>query len=213
MGRLILIPQYPAKLRYQEWWYEEFPQRMSAYYDVVISLCGNLDTPIQADSDKFSPLRKSVNFELFQIEQLLELELKSDDTLLLCDLSYPGLFTGVLMHKRPNKCFAICHGTSKNNYDYFQPVRNWKWPIESAHAKVYDGVFVASHYHRTKLGWKNIYVEKFPDPPFEGQDATHKFNGIVSASRRTIQKRTLQWEKELSDDLHIPITYETWKRG
>jgi len=205
MDRLILVPQYPAKLRYQEWWYTELPEHLTEWYDVVI-LTGEMESPIQADKGFFSPLQAAVNHELHQIEQFLTLELKSNDTLLLCDVSYPGLFTNILMHKHPKKCYAICHGTSRNRYDYFEPVRSWKWPIETAQSRVFNNVFIASHYHRVKLGWKNTIVQKFPDPPFAPMPSDRKFHAIVSASRATIQKRTVAWETKLSTDLNIQIT-------
>ena len=38
MSRLIFVPQYPAKMRYQEWWLSEFSKNFWNHYDNVIVL-------------------------------------------------------------------------------------------------------------------------------------------------------------------------------
>jgi len=47
MKRLIIVPQYPTKLRYQEWWWNELPKEMFNYFDDIIVL-GN---SIEKDND------------------------------------------------------------------------------------------------------------------------------------------------------------------
>jgi hypothetical protein len=36
--RLIFVPQFPTKLRYQNWWITEFPHQFKNYFDEVITL-------------------------------------------------------------------------------------------------------------------------------------------------------------------------------
>lgn len=200
MSRLILVPQYPTKLRYQEWWRTQLPIEFSKYFDEVITLGEELDIRAErAKEGDFSPINDSIVYETFQIRMYLALDLRPDDVLLLCDISYPGFFVNVLHHKRPKKCFAICHGTSKNNYDYFFKTRHSKFPMESASAKLFDAVFVASEYHKKKLKWwTNLIVQPFPFPPFmlDGVlNKGHRHHNIISVSRKTIQKVTTTLEK------------------
>jgi hypothetical protein len=200
MSRLILVPQYPTKLRYQEWWFTQLPIEFSKHFHEVIVLGGDLDIRAErAREGDFSPVNDSIVFETFQIREYLALSLAQDDVLLLCDISYPGFFVNVLHHKKPNKCFAICHGTSKNNLDYFFDTRYSKFPMESASAKLFDGIFVATEYHKKKLKWwGNVIVQPFPFPPFMGEgplNKGHRHNTIVSVARQTIQKVTKTIEK------------------
>ena len=66
MSRLIFVPQYPSKMRYQETWYDEFPKQFKKYFDEVIVLGGEfiemyLDENIEYDSKMFSPINEAVN--------------------------------------------------------------------------------------------------------------------------------------------------------
>ena len=198
MSRLILVPQYPTKLRYQEWWGTQLPIEFGKYFDEVITLGEELDIRAErAKEGDFSPINDSIVYETFQIRMYLALDLRPDDVLLLCDLSYPGFFANVLHHKKPKKCFAICHGTSKNNFDYFFNTRYSKYPMERASASLFNAVFVASEYHKKKLKWwTNLIVQPFPFPPFMDGPVNKgvRHNEIVSVSRQTIQKvtRTLE---------------------
>jgi len=214
MGRLILVPQYPSPLRYQEWWWYEFPKQFGNHFDRVIVLDGGLTDKVRGNSKQFAPVEEAIFFEADQIKQFIELELQKDDILLLNDLSFPGTFANVLFHKKPSKCFAICHATSKNRYDYFAKDRSIKYPIEKSIAKLFDKIFVASQYHAEKLGWENIEKQNFPTPPFEGIKQKIKVRSIVSVARSDIQKRTQSIEQRLKRDvrrsIHTP-NCTSWK--
>jgi len=213
MSRLILVPQYPAKLRYQEWWYSEFPKEYREHFDDVLVLGqGIKNTSVQADDGQFAPKDEALEFEMKQLQEYLQLDLRSDDILLLCDISFPGLFSNILFHKRPNKCFAICHATSKNKYDFFSSDRKAKWKIESGTARLFDKIFVASEYHQRKLEWKNTEVIPFSFPPMHrwamlgGYIPTYdRQNHVVSVARKGIQKRNRSLEKEVERKLEIEI--------
>ena len=213
MGRLILVPQYPTKLRYQEWWWEEFPKQFAKFFSKVIVLDGNGSEGMKAPGSNFAPAAQSVLFEMEQIKQYLSLKLEKDDILLLNDLSFPGFFSTVLFHKRPSKCFAICHATSKNKYDYFVEMRSVKYPIEKSTARLFDKIFVATKYHADKLNWSNLAIQAFPLPPFKGAQLDKRYD-IVSVSRPGKQKRNHQLETQLQYDLHKHIVtpiVTTWR--
>jgi hypothetical protein len=205
MSRLIIIPQFPTHLRYQEWWFKEFPKRFRPYFDDIIMIGKDKYEEMMYDdryANEFAPMKQSIDFELAQIFQYLHMKLLPDDVLLLNDLSFPGLFAHALLHKRPNKCYAICHATSLNRYDYFAKNRKVKYPIEKSIAKLFNGIFVATEYHKQKLGWKNTYKVGLPDPPthIQMQLETLKTILFISASRFGMQKRTRKIEKAIEKE-------------
>ena len=187
MSRLILVPQYPTKLRYQEWWFSMFPTHFANHFDEVIILGKQVSFLPRDKEYLFAPIHEAIKYETQQIQEYNDLFLNHGDVLLLNDLSFPGLFANALFHKRPDKSFAICHATSKNKYDYFAHDRLSKYPIEKASARLFDSVFVATDYHKIKLGWPNIRVTGLPVPPFIGRNQNKKYE-IVSVSRRGVQK-------------------------
>lgn len=211
MGRLILIPQYPTKLRYQEWWFTEFPEQFSEYFDSVLVLgrdyVYNSSAPRPED---FAPLGLSIRFETQQLKELFALDIKPDDRLLLCDMSYPGILPSALIHIDCKK-YAICHATSRNRYDYFAKVRHTKWPIENATAKIFDKIFVGSQYHAYKIGWDNVVVSPLPlpRPGFAGTlnhvPYLERSKQIISVSRPTKQKTNLKVERRISKEFGIDI--------
>ncbi len=190
MARLILVPQFPTKLRYQEWWWVEFPYHLAKFFDEIIVLGKRvkLNSLYSGNGNLFAPTTLAVRFEMSQIEEYLNLKVKEDDVLLLNDISYPGLFANVLFHKKPNKCYAICHATSKNYFDYFQGVRKSKYPVEKGIAKLFDKVIVATAYHKDKLNWPNISILPLPEPPRNLTHAPQNLRKVVSVARKGRQR-------------------------
>jgi hypothetical protein len=199
MKRIIFVPQLPVKLRYSEWWITELEKEFKKHYDEVIVLGKNklvyLDN--KKDNISFAPTDKAIQFEQIQINEFINLNLEQNDTLFLSDISFPGFFSNILHHKKIKNVYAFCHGTSKNAYDYFQESRDSKWLVESGHSKLFKKVFVATNYHKEKLGWKNIRIIGLPEPPFERFNNQHKENNIISVSRDGIQKRNKRLEKHI----------------
>jgi len=200
MSRLIIIPQYPTKMRYQEWWFTEFPKQYGKFFDEVIVI-GHATSMRSSPYAGFAPVETACQFETQQIYDYLQFPLRDDDILLLNDLSFPGLFPLLLFHKKPSKCYAICHATSKNAYDYYQSKRDIKYPIEKNIAKLFDGIFVATGYHKKKLGWPNIWVTPFPNPPMMSTvTKEEKRIPVVSLSRPGVQKQNRRFEKALEKE-------------
>lgn len=196
MSRLIFIPQYPAKLRYQEWWIWYLPLYYGLHFDEVVQLKPT-DKSEQSRPGQFSLIKEAVEFECRQIEEYMKLKLKDDDVLLLCDLSFPGLFSNVLIHKRPFRAYAVCHATSRNRHDLFAPVREIKWPIEKASAQLFTGIFVGSQYHASKLGWSNTHVTGMPHTPVLTRRSPYKQIRFLSTARQSMQKINKRAEREL----------------
>jgi hypothetical protein len=200
MKRIIFVPQYPTPLRYQEWFYTEFPKQFKkAGYEVHI-LGDEALKHIQGahqSADMFSPIDAAIEFEAEQIKEYMSMVIRVDDILFVADISFPGFFTNVLYHKRPNKTYAYCHATSANILDYFENMRHSKFLVETAHSRLFDEVFVGSYYHQRKLKWTNTNVVRLPFPPFKkyANLIQSKSVEIVSASRPTKQKVDLEVEK------------------
>lgn len=208
-ARLILVPQYPAGLRYQEWWHTEFPRSLGQWFSEVVLL--GPSNPIMHSSTvkgSFAPLLNAIDFEMYQIHEYMNMELRKGDTLLLLDISYPGFFSNVLHHKRPDHRFAFCHATSRNAYDYFKETRIAKWAQERGSARLFDKVFVASEYHKKKLGWENVVnLKALPNPPKELYTVSSQPGilarpfDIISVARDSVQKRTEALEHRVLAEL------------
>jgi len=222
MGRLIFVPQFPTRLRYQETWFEEFPKQFKKEFDEVIVLGDNylkqFEDPIRS-SGMFAPIENSIYFEENQIIDFLKLKLYNDDTLFLSDLSFPGLFANILYHKPIKNSFAYCHATSLNRFDYFQPVRKLKYSCELSHSKLFKKIFIGSYYHQRKLVnknrkfWYNTKVIGLPIPPYETY-REKKYYDIISVARPNPQKITKSIEKEVEKDFSkiIRIKCNTWEQ-
>lgn len=204
--RLIYVPQIPIRMRYQEWWYKEMPENLKLYFDEVYVL-GSGYVPAAISDGVFSDMEKAILFENKQIKEFMEMDIDTrNDVLLLSDISYPGLFSHVLFHKKPDRCFAICHATSKNAHDYYMGCRNIKYPIEKNISHLYTNIIVGSLYHANKLKWNNIKVVPFPIHSLSGHVGKPKKYGVVSVARNTVQKKTKSTEQRLCRELGIHIT-------
>jgi len=184
-----------------------FTKELSSYFEEVVVLGEGMLKDLQvSDEGGFAPVVAAEWFELRQMEQYAELVLRPDDVLLVNDISFPGLFCGILYHKRPGRCYGICHASSLNRYDYFAPDRSSKYRQETAYSLLFDKVIVASHYHAQKLGWHNTVVFPLPFPPFSVADRyCEKRMDIVTVARKGIQKRTANIEKKVEEHFHTKI--------
>ena len=163
-ARLILVPQLPISMRYQEWWRGDLVHHLHPSFQTVVVL--GASAPIEAPRAGFSVADAAVKNELRQMRQYVDLQPTDRDVLLHCDLSYPGLFHNVLFQHRPGRAVVICHASALNRYDIWQPVRKDKWAVERAHAKLYDAVLVATHYHKRKINLPNtVVMGGLPNPP------------------------------------------------
>lgn len=208
MNRIIYVPQYPTPMRYQEWFYWKLPEEFKKMGFEVITIGEKYlkkKSFQKSKLDMFSPINEAINFETAQIDEYLQLELRDDDILFWSDISFPGLFGHVLFHKRPKKCFAFCHATSLNTYDYYQNDRSYKFPIETGLSGLFDKVFVGSKYHQYKLVWGNTIVTYLPFPPIEPSPIIDKKIDIISASRPNKQKVDLDLEKAIEKKFNLKI--------
>ena len=199
--RIVFVPQFPSKMRYQEWWFTEFPKQFRERGFEVLTLGEKYAESARSDLHMFSPINQAIEFETEQIKEYMNTDIRHDDILFLADLSFPGLFTNVLFHKQCSKMFAFCHATSLNYKDYFENVRLSKFPTERAHATMFQTIFLGSHYHKEKLCWPNTKVTYLPFQPYEGSvevfvPKKHKY---MSASRPGPQKVDMELEKQLED--------------
>ena len=215
MPRVIFVPQYPTPMRYQEWWWNKFPEEF-AKEDLDVLILGAEHAEMmqyrRGTMSMFSPIHAAIELECAQIDEYMNLETKEDDILFLADISFPGFFSNVLFHKRVKRMFAFCHATSKNYKDYFAPLKNQKFPIETAHSQLFDAVFIGSDYHDDKLKWDNTLVTRLPYPPFEGVKINKKSFDIMSASRPNPQKVDALLERNVETrfgKIHRPET-STW---
>ena len=221
--RIIFVPQFPSEMRYQEWWYTEFPKQFRAHGFEVLTLGEKYLDVIKhrrSTLDMFSPINQAIEFETEQIREYMLLDIQDDDILFLADLSFPGFFANVLYHKECPKMYAFCHATSLNTLDYFNSLAYSKFPVESSHSFLFDTVFVGSEYHQKKLQapddryWRNTMVTYLPFPPMEFKlSGVTKTIDIMSASRPSPQKVDSELEAHVEQQLGLKIqrpVSKTW---
>ena len=205
MSRLIFVPQFPTKLRYQEFWYTELEKHFKKHYDEVLVLGDSYvknEKETQSEKSMFSPIQQAINLELIQINEFYNLKIYDEDILFLSDISFPGLFCNILHHKRCKRMYCYVHGTSRNKMDYFELCKESKWLVEKGHSKLFNKIFLASEYHQNKLGWKNTQIVGLPIPPFE-TFREDKIHDIISVARPTAQKVNQEIENEIEKDFGI----------
>lgn len=201
MSRLIYVPPLPIKMRYQEWYYSLFPEKLQEHFDDIIVLGPDMREDIMFhipdNVESFSSIKPSIDLECYQIQGFLSLETKGDDTLLLGDLSFPGIFSNVLFHKPIKNAYAICHGTSRNKYDIFSSMEKQKWLVEKGNSKLFKKIFVATKYHKRKLGLDNTVVTSLPFPPVSSLIHKPDKRGIISVTRPGLQKVNKKLERKV----------------
>ena len=217
--RLFFVPQYPTRMRYQEWWYWKVPQGFSEYFDEVVVVSPMIEEDKRADNWMFSPIDETIEFEAMQIKEYLKQDIKDNDFVFFADISFAGIVPQITYLKRNGKKFGFAHATSLNRYDYFAPVRAGKWLQEQGIIRIFDKIFVASRYHKfkllNKLGSKyhnKIQVVGLPKPPFRTYKEKKEYD-VLFASRRTKQKFSEHiWEmlKDYGLDMRIKL-HNTWE--
>lgn len=207
--RIIFVPQFPTNMRYQEWWFSEFPKQFKKRGFEVLTLGEkhvDIIKRVSYDPSLFSPVTQAISFETKQIEEYMALDIKSTDILFVSDISFPGLFCNILFHKRCPSMYAFCHATSINYLDYFAGVAQYKFPIESEHASMFNKVFIGSKYHQLRLQWPNTMVTYLPFPSITTQLINiEKTIDIMSASRPSPQKVDSKLEENLEDFFKLKI--------
>ena len=221
MRRLFFVPQFPAVLRYQEFWYEEFPKKLSEKFDVIVlgkSYFNNYDTimskiRIQLRLEDFTPVTESLRFETCQILEFLKYEILDNDIIFVTDLSFQESFISQFYYRNVKNAFAFCHGTSKNKYDFFRKTKQSKWMAETAHSKLFKKIFVGSNYHKEKLGWNNIEVIGLPKNPYIVKYDVPKTQDIISVARDCVQKITRRIENKIKNEITeiIRKKVDTWE--
>ena len=213
MSRIIFVPQYPTPNRYQEWWMINLPKEFREAGFEVITLGENYADMMshrRGDVAHFAPVRMAIEFELRQIAEYSTMKLNPDDILFLADISFPGIFCSALYHYQPPKMFAFCHATSLNNLDYFSDNVDSKYQVEFAQSKLFDKIFVGSHYHEDKLHWSNTEVTYLPFPPLPTFQKETRIYNIVSASRPTKQKVDSELEAEVEEEFGEIVRKNTY---
>lgn len=207
--RIIFVPQFPSKMRYQSWWFTEFPIQFRQRGFEVLTLGEKYIKNIKSRRsalNMFSLISKAIEFETEQIKEYIELDIKEDDILFVSDISFPGFFCNVLYHKKSPKMFAFCHATSINKFDYFEDVKNSKFQVETAHSELFNKVFIGSKYHQEKLKWKNTMVTYLPFQPVDYKISNVKKKiAIMSASRPSKQKVDSDLELSIESKFNLKI--------
>lgn len=157
-----ILPQKPVEIRYQGEWFNYLVEH-TTYLQEKNKI--NLDIiypkskkekkkKLVNKTDFFDSLADNINWETEQIKLLFE-NVNKYDVLLFMDISFTGLYTSLIpliKVAKPNiKLYGFCHATSLNKGDIFKNTRKIKWQLEKYTINNFDGIFVATEYHKNKL--------------------------------------------------------------
>lgn len=213
---LVIFPQYPAKMRYQEWWFKELPKRLGEHFDDVLMISGQLSREEYSGSS-FSPLKASVLWEAGQIKDAINI-INPDDILFFCDVSYPGFVPQLVYHFKDNKKFGFCHATALNFGDIFRSVALDKYRQEYSAMNQMTGIFYGTQYSMHKHGGdlKNGYVVGLPMMPYDVSGISRiPIHDVGIATRMDPQKVDQDLLKVLMDSdldisFHDHTTSDLW---
>lgn len=162
---LLYMPVLPVKNRYPEEWYHQFPREFERLGVDYITIDGGMEVPVEFEKrehDMFTSLELGAEWELSQIQKLLELsdEMTSEDIIFFTDIDFPGFclpFVQLLKLKIPSiKVYGYLHAGSYCIGDIFSKTLG-KIDSERATLKIVDGVFVGGEYHKSLVqalfGW------------------------------------------------------------
>ncbi|GIU69118.1 MAG: hypothetical protein KatS3mg002_0354 [Candidatus Woesearchaeota archaeon] len=213
--RLILFPQYPTKLRYQEWWLQFLPSEFEKYFSEVVVLNPTITNNESNNITNFSPVKSSIEFESKQIEEFLKLNPTRDDIVLILDVSFPGLVGNIIPHFLEVPFYGYVHATSINRYDYFSNSRIQKRKLEQGQINLFKKCFVSTYYHKNllldKLKVKKNKIKLIKGLPYNPiidkyrtRSYTKKYE-IISVSRNSKQKINKKLEKYVENFFGLKI--------
>lgn len=166
MNRTIWVaPILPVKMRYSEWWNEEFIRRLNGTSLLIHKkdpwmVKGLWEHLMLAESfnssDEF--FKDQLGHEIQVLDTLHTLvsqgQITKNDVILVLDSSTPGLVASYLQTHKPCRVVGICHATALNTLDIFSKSTSRSY-FDVANLLIYDAIVVASQYHRNKL-WNSL---------------------------------------------------------
>lgn len=164
---LYFVPQLPVKNRYQEDWLsyfmDEFKKR-NVDYNMIL---GD-QFPVEI-KEFFTNIKASVEWELRQL-QILNNFVEDGDIIFFADVDFPGFaqpFVQTIKLRKKVKVYGYLHAGSYCKGDIFSNTPG-KPDCERGILQDFDGIFVATNYHKQKLinfftgEQKNVHVVGAP---------------------------------------------------
>ncbi len=162
MGRpkLYVLTLQPLRERYTELWYVWFRRELSKYFRVVY--IDGIPIEGSVSDGAFLPPVGAYYWELSQIARFIDMirhgVIEEGSYVLVMDIEFPGHSWAVkhlcLLKGLDVKVYGWLHAGSYTKGDYTERFSKWQKWMELGWMSIFDGVFVASKYH------KNAIVER-----------------------------------------------------
>lgn len=217
---IYVMGQLPIKMRYQEWFTEEVIKNLWSVEkdNKVINLCAINYTSV----DEFSTniLAEATLFEVNQMRALYSMSISKDDTILLLDASFPGVFGASLLKYKPCKVVAFVHGSTRNQMDLFDT--SGQRIVEDEYFCLFDKLLFASSYSMLKWKFSHpncVNLGALPIHPLLKKNAAmykklgkEKKLDTVCVSRIVPQKVNNEWMQEWpTGGVDQMLGFRTWK--
>lgn len=159
LTKIFYVPIIPMEERYTAQWYRWFPKEFrEAGYDVVV-IDGGKVTNYKVGTGRFMDVFDGHLWEFNQIEKLVKFiksgRIKDGDIIFFADIEFPGNVHTVkrllkLLGKR-TRCYGVLHAGSYTEMDFVSTLADSMKYLELSWLLVFDGIFVASNYHKRRI--------------------------------------------------------------
>lgn len=198
-----IVPILPISMRYSYWWNKLFVEQLKKTLgtvapDVDVSLIDGHGTKCRTFSSAYSFMNAQLFHDVGQIEEIVKLSqdwIRKDDIILVLDAATSGIIASSFHTYKPCKVVGICHATALNLHDIFES-NPFKVDYDLANLRIYDKLFVASNYHRTRL------VSAMCDAEF--RTAHHDYDRYPSNYENIISLGALP-DNPMLDNVVVPI--------
>ena len=173
---IYVLPIEPFEERYSIQWYEWFHRYLSTENVEFLFIDGELLTK-EITTGSFLDVCGTNYYKSSQLMQISELihrgKIKDGDAFLFHDGWFPGIESLAYMRDGLGinfKIYGIFHAGSYDSQDFLshKGMGHWAEDLENSWFKIFDGVFVATEFHKKlilrkrKIASKKIHVTFFP---------------------------------------------------
>ncbi|MFH1462063.1 MAG: glycosyltransferase [bacterium] len=224
-GTVYILHLEPLKERYTEQWYRWFKKELNNLgikYKFIQgqTLTNVVETGSVLDAEGTNYWKFTQMIEVCKLFK--EKKVKPGDVFFTMDLWHPSLEAIPYMatlEKTPVKIYGFLHAGSYTTEDFASPMAPWAKYFEKGWAKLCNGVFVGSKYHKNKfiklrcgkeIG-KRIYVT---GNPFDSKGAikTSKAKTIPIKKRENIIVFSHRFDMEKRPNIFMNLIEKLWEK-
>jgi glycosyltransferase involved in cell wall biosynthesis len=214
MRRIIFVPIEPLEERYSMQWWNWFQTEFERLKIPYTFLATGVPLTDKIRQGSFLDVIGTNYYKSTQLQSICRMfengEVQDNDSFLIADGWFPGIEMLAYIRNALGlkfKIFAIMHAGTYDPYDFItqRGMRNWGGHLERCWFRIYDGIFVATEFHKELIlnqrkgffeyqGHNNeltnkIHVTGLPIYPEFIKPTTYKENIIVFPHRLDPEKQ------------------------